>query len=181
MGGIAMPDGVFAESTVLRAAAGDEAACDWLEREHYAPMVRAAYALTRNIELAREATQIAWTKAWPRLVSVHHPERVRSWLVAIAANEARQLLRGQHRRTAHEAEVGDVGLDLGDPASRIEAIDLERAMRRLSPQDRSLLAMRFAAGLHSNQIGAQSGMSASGVRSRLARLLDRLREDLADA
>ena len=41
--------------------------------------------------------------------------------------------------------------------------------------------MRFAAGLDSNQIGAQAGMSASGVRSRLQRLVDRLRMDLDDA
>lgn len=176
-----MHDVLLTESTVRRAAAGDEAACLWLEHEHYAPMVRAAYALTRNVELAREATQIAWTKAWPRLGSLHRPERVRSWLVAIAANEARQLLRGQHRRAVHEAEVGADGPDGGDPACRIEVIDLERAVRRLSPDDQSLLAMRFAAGLDSNQIGEHSGMSASGVRSRLARLLDRLRSELTDA
>jgi DNA-directed RNA polymerase specialized sigma24 family protein len=51
----------------------------------------------------------------------------------------------------------------------------------LPPDDRSLLAMRFAAGLDSGQIGEQSGMSASGVRSRIASILERLRIDLDDA
>ena len=41
--------------------------------------------------------------------------------------------------------------------------------------------MRFVGGLDSTQIGEQAGMSASGVRSRLSRLLERLRKDLDDA
>ena len=176
-----MPEALFTKSAVSRAAAGDEAACAWLEHEHYLPMLRAASAITHDVDLAREATQIAWIKAWPRLGSVHQPERVRSWLAAIAANEARQLLRGQHRRAVHEAELGDDDPDDGDPAGRIEVMDLERAVHRLSPSDQSLLAMRFASGLNSAQIGQQSGLTASGVRSRIARLLERLRSDLDDA
>jgi DNA-directed RNA polymerase specialized sigma24 family protein len=39
--------------------------------------------------------------------------------------------------------------------------------------------MRYVAGLDSSEIARQMGISASGVRSRLARLLERLREDLA--
>ena len=176
-----MPEALFTVSAVSRAAAGDETACAWLEHEHYLPMQRAAYALTHDVDLAREATQIAWIKAWPRLGSLHQPERVRQWLVAIAANEARQLLRGQHRRAVHEAELGDDDADAGDPACRIEVMDLVGAVRRLSPDDQSLLAMRFTAGLHSSQIGQQSGLTASGVRSRIARLLERLRSDLDEA
>jgi DNA-directed RNA polymerase specialized sigma24 family protein len=44
-----------------------------------------------------------------------------------------------------------------------------------------LLALRFAAGLDSSQIAEQLGLSASGVRSRLSRLIERLRLDLDHA
>ena len=60
-------------------------------------------------------------------------------------------------------------------------VDLKRALRRLTPDDQGFLAMRFVAGLDSTQIGEQSGMTPSGVRSRLSRLLERLRKDLDDA
>jgi len=60
----------------------------------------------------------------------------------------------------------------------IDLVDLERALGRLEPDDRRLIAMRYVAGLDSTEIAAQLGGSASGVRSRLARLLDRLRTDL---
>ncbi len=180
MTGIALEDASVAGSVVGRAAAGDEIACARLVDEHYGPMARAAFVVVGDVELAREATQIAWTKAWQRLGTLQDPERIRAWLVAIAMNEARQLIRRQRRRTAHEISVPpDDGSP--DPAGRIEVVDLRRAVGRLSAHDQALLAMRFAAGLDSSEIGAQSGMSPSGVRSRLARLLDRLRQELGDA
>lgn len=178
---IAIQDASDSESIISRAAAGDEIACIRLVSEHYAPMVRAAYVITDDAELAREATQVAWTKAWRRLSALKQPERIRAWLVAIAANEARQLVRRQHRRVIHEIAVGMPDRSNGDLSARIEVMDLKHAVRQLSPADQGLLAMRFGAGLDSNEIGEQSGMSASGVRSRLARLLDRLRRDLDDA
>ena len=67
------------------------------------------------------------------------------------------------------------------PREAIEVLDLKRALRRLKPEDRGFLAMRFVAGLDSTQLGEQSGMSPSGVRSRLSRLLERLRKDLDHA
>ncbi len=180
MTGIALEDASVAESVVSRAAAGDETACARLVDDHYAPMVRAAYVITGDVDLAREATQVAWTKAWRRLGTLHEADRIRPWLVAIAANEARQLIRRQRRRVAHEIAVPPND-GPSDPAGRIEVVDLQRVVGRLSARDQELLAMRFAAGLDSNQIAAHAGGSASGVRSRLARLLDRLRQELDDA
>jgi RNA polymerase sigma factor (sigma-70 family) len=66
-----------------------------------------------------------------------------------------------------------------DPIEGVSLLDLARVLGGLKPDDRALLALRFEAGLDSTRIASQMGMSASGVRSRLARLLDRLRADLA--
>jgi RNA polymerase sigma factor (sigma-70 family) len=60
-------------------------------------------------------------------------------------------------------------------------VDLERALGTLSPDDRRLLAMRYVADLDSTVIASRLGMTASGVRSRLSRTLDRLRRELEGA
>jgi RNA polymerase sigma factor (sigma-70 family) len=52
-------------------------------------------------------------------------------------------------------------------------------LARLKPEERTLVGLRYAAGLDSAEIGTVLGVSASGVRSRLNRLLDRLRAELA--
>jgi RNA polymerase sigma-70 factor (ECF subfamily) len=164
-------------SLVYRAAAGEEEACAQLVAEHHADMIRAAYVVTGDGEWARDAAQAAWTKAWQRLGSLQDPERVRPWLVAIAANEARQLLRGQRRRLVREIFQRPPD-QTADPTAAIDLLDLRRAVSRLSPDDRVLLALRFAAGLDSTEIGRQLRLSPSGVRTRLARVLDGLRKEL---
>ena len=48
------------------------------------------------------------------------------------------------------------------------------------PTIRALLAMRYVAGFDSNELAIATGISPSGTRSRIERLLKRLREDLSD-
>ena len=165
---------------VERAASGDEVAFATLIDEHHAPMVRAAYVVVGDADLAREAAQDAWTIAWKRIGTLREPERIRSWLVAICANEARQLARRAKRR--HLVEISDrPPASAPDPVDWIDIVDLEQALSHLKPDERSLLAMRYVSGLDSTDIAEQLGMSASGVRSRLSRLVDRLRKELDDA
>ena len=59
-------------------------------------------------------------------------------------------------------------------------MDLSNALHRLDPEDRALVALRYLADLDSTEIGTLTGRSASGVRTRLSRVLDRLRKELDD-
>ena len=53
-------------------------------------------------------------------------------------------------------------------------------LKRLDPDDRALLAMRYGAGFDSNELALATGRRPAAIRQRLKRLLDRLREDLDD-
>jgi RNA polymerase sigma factor (sigma-70 family) len=103
---------------------------------------------------------------------------LRAWLMSVAANEARQLMRHRHRHRLVAIEVADIGTSRGDPAIDVALADLAVALSRLSPEDRALIAMRFVGGYDATEIARTTGISASGVRSRLARLLARLRTEL---
>jgi len=139
-------------------------------------------AISRDHTVAEDATQAAWLVAWKKLDRVHGPEQLRPWLVSVAVNEAKGLMRKRRRRAEIEVAADVAGEPgSGDPASRVSTIDLRAAMARLDPDDRALLAMRYVAGFDSNELSAATGISPSGTRSRIERLLKRLREDLADA
>jgi RNA polymerase sigma factor (sigma-70 family) len=170
--------GSAAEATVRLAAAGDEVAFARLVAEHHTSMTRVAYVICGDLEVARDAVQVAWATAWRRLSGLRDTHQVHAWLVAIAANEARQSLRRTRRTRVVDLSDRLARSSWGDPADGIALVDLERALLRLKPDERWLLAMRYTAGLDSAQIAAQTGISASGVRSRLERLLGRLRKDL---
>lgn len=178
---LAIRDTAAIESIVARAAGGDEKAFAQLVAEHHPSMARVAYAITGEAESAADAVQIAWTTAWRRLRSLRDTSTVRAWLVAIAANEARQIVRRQRRRTIVDLSTVAELAGGSDPGDRILVADLARALRSLDPDERTLLALRFAAGLDSTEIATQLGLSASGVRSRLSRLIERLRLDLDHA
>ncbi len=175
---IAVSDASVIESTVRLAASGDDVACARLVGDHHDAMLGAAFVIVGDADTAREAVQAAWSIAWRRLPGLRDPERVRPWLVAIAANEARHLVRRQRRRTIVEISAGTDQPVAADPADGISFVDLERALHRLTVEERTLLALRYVAGFDSTQIARYAGLSASGVRSRLARLVDRLRKDL---
>lgn len=168
------------EPLLGRAVGGEERAFALLVRAHHESMLRVAFVITGDREVAADAVQTAWSVAWQRLGSLRDPRAIRAWLVAIAANEARLSLRRQRRRTVVELAMIPAGVG-EDPGGRIEVVDLQRAMRDLSADDRMLLALRFAAGWDSGEIAAHMHLSASGVRSRLERLLDRLRRELDHA
>ena len=141
-------------------------------------MTRVAFVIVGDPTLRRRCGPVGWSIAWQRIGGLRDPSQVRAWLVAIAANEARQALRRGRRRPVVDLSVALDRAAGGDPADAIDLVDLERALRRLDPEDRRLIALRYVAGLDSTEIAAQLGGSASGIRSRLARLLDRLRTDL---
>jgi RNA polymerase sigma factor (sigma-70 family) len=171
---------VIPASTVAAAVAGDTAAFARIVRAHHDDMARVCMVVCSDADIAQDAAQSAWPIAWRKLDSLREPERLRSWLIAIAANEARQIVRRQHRDRIVELDVADIGADVMDPAARPAVTDLVLAVRRLPEADRALIALRYVAGFDATEIGQALGLSSSGVRSRLARILGRLRQELGD-
>jgi RNA polymerase sigma factor (sigma-70 family) len=169
------------DANVRGAATGDEVAFARLIDEYHEHMVRAAYVVVGDVQLAHEAAQDSWVIAWQRLASLRDPEKIRPWLVAICANEARRLARRSKRRRVIEIALEAPEPDPVGPAAVIDVLDLERALTRLKPEERGLLAMRYVVGLDSHDIARAVGLSPSGVRSRLSRLVERLRRDLDGA
>jgi RNA polymerase sigma-70 factor (ECF subfamily) len=167
--------------SLAAAAAGDEVAFRRIIAENHDDMRRVAVYITRDMALAEEATQAAWLIAWKKLGKVRDEGHLRPWLVSVAAYEARRVLRNRRRRARVEVAADASHEPAGtDPAADVSAIDLRAAMARLDPDDSALLAMRYGAGFDSNELAIATGISPSGTRSRIERLLKRLREDLAD-
>jgi RNA polymerase sigma-70 factor (ECF subfamily) len=178
MNGQAMGDKTIA-STVELAGAGDEAAFAQLVAAYHADMARVAYTTCGDRELAADAVQSAWLVAWRKLHALRDPDRVRPWLLAVTANEARQIVRRRHGPVV-EIEVDVAGDARGDPSSGVERLDLRRALAHLSPDDRALLAMHYAVDLSSHDLAAAIGTSPPTARKRLSRAIDRLRKELRD-
>ncbi|MCJ7710370.1 MAG: sigma-70 family RNA polymerase sigma factor, partial [Chloroflexi bacterium] len=140
--------------------------------------VRVAYVVSGDWDLAQDAAQAALWNAWRKLPALRDPASLRPWLMSVAANEARAILRRERRHPVVELAMAAEASGHDEPADGIDQLDLTNALHRLTPDDRVLVALRYVADLDSGEIGAMTGRSASGVRTRLSRVLARLQKDL---
>jgi RNA polymerase sigma factor (sigma-70 family) len=170
-----------ASALIASVAAGDEIAFASIVRLHHEDMRRVCVVVAGD-DVAEEAVAAAWSIAWRKLGGLRDPARLRPWLVSVAVNEARQLVRARKRRSLVEVPVIQVDEPAGgvDPGSTINAIDLRNALSRLDPDDQALLAMRYVAGFDATELAFATRRSPSGTRARLARLLHRLERELGD-
>lgn len=161
------------------AAAGDHAAFARIVARFQEELFSIAVLVTRDRSLAEDAVQSAWAKAWRKLDTIRSPERLRPWLVSVVANESKQQLRKRRRRADVEF-IADTAAAPGgsDPSTGVAGIDLRAAIERLDPDDRALLAMRYVAGFNATELADVVGLTPAGVRTRLKRTLDALREEL---
>lgn len=159
-----------------RAAGGDDAAFADIVRLYDAELRRLCFVICGDVQMADDAAQAAWEKAWRGLPALRRPESLRAWLSKIALNESRQVMR-------HHRAAGLLRLRLGaTPALGLAApeyiIDLHQALARLPNRDRQLLALRYVSGLPLEEISGVLGERTSTTRSRLSRINGRLRKEL---
>ena len=140
------------------AAAGDEVAFRRIIAMYHEDMRRVCLVIAGDHAIADEAVQAAWLVAWKKLHKVHGPERLRPWLVSVAVNEAKQLLRKRRRRAEIEVLPDPSGGAGGiDPATGVASVDLRAAILKLDPDARALIAMRYGAGFDSNELAVAMG------------------------
>ena len=108
MTGIAMGDRMITESTVTRAAAGDELACARLVDEHHRPMVRAAYVITGDIRPMWLRDSVGQVQ--PFLHSLYRGDA----LAAAEAHRHQQELACRRHRADAETRGLDAGMRMTD-------------------------------------------------------------------
>ena len=165
--------------SVAAAAEGDQIAFGRIVTAYHDDMCRVCTYVTGDEQLAEDAVQTAWSTAWHKLGSLREPERLRSWLMRVAINEAKRQLERRSRRLRTEVRVDATSLPGGiDPSTGVSSLDLLSAIEQLEPEERGLLAMRYVAGFDASELSTAIGLSPSGTRTRLERLLTRLRKEL---
>ena len=93
------------------ATAGDEVAFARIVDAHHDDMVRVAFVVCGDAEVANEAVAAAWAIAWRKLGSLRDADRLRPWLCAIAVNEGRRLGRRDRDARSRVTEIPVAAVD----------------------------------------------------------------------
>ncbi len=168
---------------VARARAGDNASFGALVGRYQQAALRLAAAISGSVDDANDIAQEAFVKAHRSLPKLTDPAMVRSWLLRIVANEAKNHLRSRDRRRRRDDRYGAwVVAAVPDPeASALSSDDartLAQALGKIAERDRQVLAYRYFAGLSEVETAVAAGVPVGTVKSRTARALTRLRTEL---
>jgi RNA polymerase sigma-70 factor (ECF subfamily) len=165
------------EELMLAYARGDEAALRELF-QRYAPILLRLVLrqVGRNAD-AQDVVQQTFLQLHRARRDFRADMRLRPWLVTIALNLARDLLRRRGRRPEHVLDEETLPVvtpaDDGDVARRVRA-----ALRALPREQREVIELHWFDQLPFNEIAAIVGASAGTVRVRAHRGYVALRKSL---
>jgi RNA polymerase sigma-70 factor (ECF subfamily) len=167
---------------VERAGQGDHDAFSQLVLASLARLDAAARLILRDPELARDAVQEAFVKAWRDLPGLRDPERFDAWVHKIVIRSCLETLRRRRRRVieveltpAHDLPFGDIGTMIADRD------EVERALDGLDPDGRAVIVVHYFLGLPLPETAAVLGIPVGTAKSRLHRSLVAMRAEFAVA
>jgi len=164
---------------VEQAVQGDRDAFVALAGAAYNRLIGIARLILRDEDAAADAAQEALTSAWLHIRSVRDPDRFDAWLNRLTVHASyREARRRRHR----VIEVQVMNVDLADARDAVAAVDardqLERAFRRLQPQQRAVLVVHHFLQLSDIEAAAVLGVPVGTLKSRLSRATQALRAAL---
>ncbi|MEU1841755.1 RNA polymerase sigma factor [Micromonospora chersina] len=167
---------------MTRARAGDLEGYELLVARHTASAYRTAVLLGAGSD-AEDVIQEAFVKGFRNLSRYRGESSFRSWLLAIVANETRNLHRSRSRRDglALRAAAAQDGSEAGEDAAVGGVLAAERraalvaALRQLPVKDREVIVCRFLLDLTEEETVTTLGWPRGTVKSRTSRALVKLR------
>jgi RNA polymerase sigma-70 factor, ECF subfamily len=144
---------------------------EWTARPVWLYLAR----MTGDDRLADDLLQEAYYRFLRASASFESDEHRRNYLFRIATNLVRDLRRRSPQADATldgaERVPGNAG---ATPEQVTRRIDLNRAMHRLKPRERSLLWLAYAQGFSHDEIAATLGLKTASLKALLFRARRRL-------
>jgi RNA polymerase sigma-70 factor (ECF subfamily) len=169
------------QELVSAALQGDRSAFGELVNRYREGAVAVVYHMTADPQLAEEAAQEAFIRAWQRLYSYKPQFSFRSWITSIAVHAALDELRGASKAM----DIDQLPLEApgGKPEAELEAkerrVQVQRAVLALPPASRAVLVLREYESLSYQEIAAALDIPVGTVMSRLNYARGQLRQALA--
>jgi RNA polymerase sigma-70 factor (ECF subfamily) len=173
-------------AAVARARAGDREAFRVLVEKHSRNVFRLAFRMTRNEEDAEDVVQETFLKAYRNLHRFAGRSEFSTWVHAIAANCAFDLLRRraprEERTRPLEAEAFEAAASDSSPERALFGSEVgsqvARSLDRLSVMERSAFVLRHFEGRTIAEIGRTLGVKSGAAKNCVFRAVAKLRRDL---
>jgi len=165
---------------VERAGRGDHDAFASLVDASLARLEAVARLILRDPELARDAVQDAYIRAWRDLPGLRDPDRFDAWLHRLTVNACLDAVRRRRRRPI-EVDLSPISPPVvGDETGLIADRDLiERGFRRIRPDQRAIIVLHHYVGMSLSAVAETLDIPQGTAQSRLHRAMADLRAAIA--
>jgi RNA polymerase sigma-70 factor (ECF subfamily) len=174
------PLGQAAEAAVVALAMGGDTAAFtelvWRRQSWLRNLLR---RLCRDPALADDLAQQVFMQAWRALPRLNSVAAFGAWLRRLAINTWLAHARSAAARTVPLESV-ELDSTPGFPVATAEALDLDRALTRLSAEERLCVVLAYSEGLSHPEISAATGLPLGTVKSHVRRGARNLRALLDD-
>jgi RNA polymerase sigma-70 factor (ECF subfamily) len=166
---------------VIRARGGDKDAFASLIGASFGRLNAVARLILHDTELAEDAVQDALFVAWRDLRGLRDPDRFDAWLHRVLINACYTQARRRSKRRIQEIGALPEDQPVAFDAERTVAMsdELERGLRRLPVDQRSLLVLIYYLDLPVPEAADVLGIPLGTAKSRLHRAITGLRAELA--
>ncbi|MBU5625616.1 RNA polymerase sigma factor [Oscillibacter sp. MSJ-2] len=151
------------EDYISDALRGDHQAFSHLYDQFAPAALRLSAAITRSRDLAEDAVQEAFLRAYRKGYQCTDPSRFRPWFFRIVINESRRVLRKNPGEAALAADLP--APSFAEKSDR--ALAVAEALDHLSAEHRSVLVLRFLLELSEREISEVLKKPVGTVKSRL--------------
>jgi RNA polymerase sigma-70 factor (ECF subfamily) len=165
----------FTESEIALMTRGDRAAVTAFTQEFLPRVYGLCYRISRQRELAEEATQETFVRALRSLPQLRSPEHLTAWMLAIAANTVRELAQKRPREASLEEEPAARSAAPPDDARAARKHALERAVASLERDERELFLLHTVEGVSLEDLALECKTSAAAMKSRVHRIRAKVR------
>ena len=150
----------------VAAASGDRAAFAAIYDRYANRLYDFCIGMLRDRDAAADCVQDVFVTAAGRLDQLREPDRLRSWLYAVARNEALARIR-ERRRVQPSDELPEIASgepDLATLAARSELADLiSDACGGLTDRDQLVLELSYRQGLSGPELADALGVAETGT------------------
>ena len=169
------------EELVQRVREGDQRAMNVLVDRHHGVVFRSCAAILSDEDLAADASQNSFLKAFRAVDRFRGEAAFRTWLLAIAGNEARGLLRKVKQRREDTLEhVDTLAAEGNDPSAqavlRSEVERVRVVLADLPEKQKLSVSLRIFEGLSFREIGEIIDSTEGSARVNYHHGIRRLRE-----
>ena len=150
------------------ARGGDEEAFASLIRMAGDRLMGVAFRILRDVDRAEDAVQQTIVTAWRELPTLRDPDVFDRWLYRVLVNACYAEARRNRRWVAH---VRILPSDTPDPTDSMLSVEdrdeLERAFRRLPPEQRAVFVLHHHLGMRLSDVAEALEIPLGTVKSRL--------------